>query len=608
MIVKPASVALNVLKENRDPNLLDIFFLSTLELFQVGTRLAEKAGQLENAHKCRLMCIDVHKLRIVAVKSVDKAAVDHAILFVNYLTTQYPSDGRFWFQQTIMQFNFKPEYNGVSHVPGNDNPPNNSSNSTTIGSFSSLCPLFRAILARDNPIDGITADLFLKSKKVDFNDTLLNLALKDFHDFIENQIETWSFLKYFTSFSEFSNFNNFEFVSFLLFIISFFLLSRNSFHLKIFFESILNSKNPQISNLWPFSILLILKISLKFQEKVSFDKNCPFEPSDAIWFKIFQLLKGEMIPNCASSLSSTTNFKSFFIGTILADNQTAYYSEYDFDEEFSIERDQIINEILQYFHYETGQFRKFITIRSDFTIRLGSHFCEKDTSSEEEQELRAIKSGSNRKKNILSKSPDQKHVDNQNGALSCETSEDIIKIDNSIQELKIKLANLSHNHRTVTQTPKEIDYLNNLFIIDTNVLLSGSSAIRSELSQRPERFLIPLIVIYELFKLHEAQHERASYAMEFIEPLMKTSLQVYNNYGRLLLPQEITQQLAMLSLIRNPTVNDDQIILLAKQCQENNPKNQAPILVTEDLNMRLKAKSKCIITISTKEFRQLCNC
>ena len=35
------------------------------------------------------MCIDVHKLRIVAVKSVDKAAIDHAILYVNNLTNTY---------------------------------------------------------------------------------------------------------------------------------------------------------------------------------------------------------------------------------------------------------------------------------------------------------------------------------------------------------------------------------------------------------------------------------------------------------------------------------------------------------------------------------------
>lgn len=329
----------------------------------------------------------------------------------------------------------------------------------------------------------------------------------------------------------------------------------------------MDAKNLKISEFWPFVVLCILKLTLKSD----------FKPSDAIWFKIFQLLKLESFhPN---SLVSTNNYESFFVGTFLDETFTSTSLPfYDFDEEFSLERDNLIIKLTEFFDFKSGPFNDFITLRQDKTLRLGRHFCEKDSSSEEERELENIR------------------ADNS-------------KLDNSIEELRFKLASLSSNSQIETTTA--IDYLNNVFIIDTNVLLAGSPVIRSELSQRPQSFLIPLVVLSEIFKLSKLKNEKSSYAQnafDFIDPLLKSSLNVYNNYGRLLRPEEISQQLAVLTITRTKVLNDDQIILLANQYHQKFPLVPKPILITEDLIMRLKAKSKSIMAISIKEFRNICNC
>jgi rRNA-processing protein FCF1 len=560
LIVKPASMALDYLNSKKDPDALDVFFIKTIELFQVGVSKAEQVNQIDHAHKARLMCIDVHKLRLLALDAVDQDALDFALNYLNDILYRFPSDGRFWFQHSIINFSFIPQ------------------NTTKISNFSSLNSLFYALLARQNPVE-VTSVVLLLDRRVtiDFSNTLLTLALHDFKDFTEKDLQTWSFVKYFQSFIA-SNSEHFishqELTSILLFIFAFFRVSRNSFHLRIFFESFLSAKNQAISEFWPFAVYLLLQL-IKFDET--------FELSDAVWFKIFQLLKKEYIRN--SSLISSFNFKTLLNGTYLNDLDTdtdtdtdlGSYS-YDFDEEFSIERDSIISCIVE--HFELEPFNKFITLRKDGTLRLGYHFCETESDNDA-------------------------HLDIATATIPITNDNTIL--DNSIEELRNKLATLSPS---AVPAIEPLDYLNNHFIIDTNVILSGSQAIRTELSQNPERFLIPLMVLSEISKLCDSSSDKSAYAKdawEFLQPLL-VNLKVYNNYGRLLRTQEITQQLAIMSLTRKLAVNDDQIIELANQFNKNFLKLHKPVIITEDINMRLKAKSKSIRSISIKEFRNLCNC
>ena len=154
---------------------MDVFFLKTIELFQAGVVRAERANQLEYAHKARLMCIDVHKLRLLVSDAVDKDAFDFTINYIDDIVLNFPSDGRFWFQLAIINLTFVPE-NG------------------NIKSFSQLDSLFYALLARDNPIEISSASLLLERRcTFDFSNTLLNLAIKDFQDFASKDLQTWSF-------------------------------------------------------------------------------------------------------------------------------------------------------------------------------------------------------------------------------------------------------------------------------------------------------------------------------------------------------------------------------------------------------------------------------
>ena len=562
LIVKPASMSLEYLKAKKDPDALDVFFLKTIELFQIGVKKAEQAGQLEFAHKARLMCIDVHKLRLLAFVAVDRDALDFTLNYLEDILYNFPSDGRFWFQHAIINFSFIPEKGKIK-------------------SFSALNSLLRALLAKDNPVEVTSVAVLLERRvTVDFSNTLLNLALQDFRDFAFKDLQTWSFVKYFDSFIAAGSENfisHSELASILLFVLAFFRKSQNSFHLRIFFESFLSAKNQSISEFWPFAVFCLLQLFLKSEQN--------FEISDAIWFKIFQLLKNDFTAISTNSLIYSSKFKTVLNGTFLSDNDTGDSgSSYDFDEEFSIERDSIITCIAEYF--KTEPFNKFITMRSDRTLRLGSHFLEKE-SEDDEIDGNTATTTTSISSNMISGTEDS--------------------LDNSIEELRTKLANLSSNPQHQTKGP--LDYLNHNFIIDTNVLLSGSPAIRTELIQNSERFLIPLVVLSEISKLCDS-FDKSVYAQDawnFLQPFL-SNLKVYNSYGRLLRPLEISQQLAILSLTRTLTLNDDQIIELAIQFHKNFPKLHKPVLITEDINMRLKAKSKSVRSISIKDFRNLCNC
>lgn len=534
LIVKPVSLILSQWQQKKDPDTLDVFFLKTIELFQEAE--TNSLGSLKI--RAQLMCIDVHKLRILTLGN--EGTVNFALEYIETCLAESYSDGRLWFQHAIMKFSFLP-------------------NSYPIKDFQSIDSICRSILARDNPVDPKNILILLDRKvNVDFSNTLLNLALSDFKDFVEKDLETWSFVKYFQSFLAGGNekWKLSELAAIFLFVLAFFKISKNSFHFKMFLETSLTAANQSISDFWPFFLFSTFKLV----------EAGELELSDAIWFKIFQLLKGETVIITSIGLNNANNIANIT-------NITSYAN---FDEEFSIERDSIVNSLVEYFDHETGPFRHFITLRSDRSLRLGSHFCQQETESEDENEAALMDT----------KTKGYDTTDH---------------LETSIKELKSKLATLTTNSRPTTV--REIDYLSSHFILDTNVLLSGNQQLINELLNRPELFLIPLVVVSEISGLREST-EKASYALAAWDLIINnTEVQIYNNNGWLLRPEEVPQQLSILQLTRSHALNDDQIIDLAFQFPEL---EDLPILITEDLNMRLVAKSKKVYAISLDRFQKLC--
>lgn len=558
------------------------------------------------------MCIDVHKLRLLALECAEESeALNFTLNYIENCLKEFPFDGRLWFQDAILQFSF---------IPANKN----------LNTFNSLNSISRSILAKENSVDFVSLGIFFDQKvRIDFSNTLLNLVVSDFNDFIGKGIETWSFLKYFETFladgeedfislshSDHSKYSDHgqtsrtnqpsqhsvnishtqptqhneqfpqtklsqtsldsatEISSFFLFILSFLKISKNHFHFNKFLQISLNAKNPKIYEFWPFFLFFSFEIVLI--EK--------FEISDEIWFKIFQILKGEKIYGM-ETLNAWGNYKSFLNGTIYQ-NQNDILTPIIYQmnsEEFSIERDQMVLDVLKYFHHETGQFKEFITLRPDRTLRLGAHFCEQESDSEQERKAEdsIVLGGGGKVKGKNTKA-----------------------LDESIEELRNKLAKLSFKKNSSVKIA-EIDYLNSFFILDTNVILSGNYQLKSELLDRPPLFIVPLVVLQEISNLCDQNNEKSVFAQsawDFLNSILD-KLKIYNNYGQLVDFEEIPRQLSLLSITRNLTSNDDQIIDLASQLLQLTP---AVFLITEDLNMRLKAKSKKVHAISMNRFLKLC--
>lgn len=402
LIVKPAHGALDRLRLKKHPDSLDIFFIKLIELFVCGVERAEEANELDHAHIARLMAIDVHKLRLLALQeeNYDQDAVDFALNFVNEIVNEFPSDGRFWFQYAIIQHTFKTF--GYCSKP----------QLTT--SFTPLSSLSRAVLSVCFPISAAEISKLIQKRICpDFSNTLLTLILKDFDDFVEKDIQAWSFVKYFQTFTVNSEtfFPRSELSALLIFVCAFYRISKNSFHFKIFLESFLSAQNTSIAQFWPFAVYALLRLTA----------GQYFEPSDTLWFKIFQLLKEEInIITSPNVLGYSKNeeliydnfdyeqdsegvkgqvsshwrfsnlmFHSYFQGTILQCPECSDLDlllDYDFDEDFSIERDTIVNLIADLFDTHTGPFKQFLTLRSDRTLRLGSYFCGDEEKIEKLQE------------------------------------------------------------------------------------------------------------------------------------------------------------------------------------------------------------------------------
>lgn len=371
--------------------------------------------------------------------------------------------------------------------------------------------------------------------------------------------KNWSFLKYFDRFicSSHVNFPPEELISLLLIVFGMYLLVQNDASFEAFITLILNASNNHVNRYWQPCLLL----TLRFIDKQSCQMSDPF------WIKVLQLLKAEP---CCSFDSLEPRFLDCFCGTIITASDTLLpFAKYDFQEDLSIEQDAIVQEICSLF--ERPPFNRFIQ-KDDVTFRLGSHFG---------VEPEGIP------------------------APTVQAPQQTIDFDESIQNLQEKLKQLEANDSRPTSPT--IDISLSTIIVDTNALISNDHVLQDELISTPSRFVIPLLVLAEIEKLKE-NAERASLAtscMDILNPLIQSErLAVVNNFGRILRPLEIKQQCEalVLSIALDNRINDDIILDLIPTFRQ-----QRPLLLTEDINMRLKAKTRNIESISLKEFRNLCN-
>lgn len=371
--------------------------------------------------------------------------------------------------------------------------------------------------------------------------------------------KNWSFLKYLDRFicSSHVVFPPEELVSLLLLVFGICLLSRNDSSLEAFITLILNASNNHVNRYWQPCLLLTLQFIKK--------QSCPM--NDPFWIKVLQLLKAE---SCSSFSTPKSNFMDCFSGTIIGgSDELKSFSDCDFQEDLSIEQDAIVQSIFSMF--DDSPFNQFIQ-KQGGSFRLGPHFV-----VEPESHPAPVK----------------------------QTSKPVIDLDESIQTLQEKLKHLETNDsRPATPT---IDISLSTIIVDTNALIANDHVLQDELISTPSRFVIPLIVLAEIEKIKDnAEREYlATSAMAILDPLIQSErLAVVNNFGRILRPLEIKQQCEafVMSLALDNRVNDDVILDLVPTFR-----HQRPLLLTDDINMRLKAKTRNIESISVKEFRTLCN-
>ena len=408
--------------------------------------------------------------------------------------------------------------------------------------------------------------VLIKKLEVDFNNNLLGFLLKDLESTIVNKSKNWSFLRYFDRFvcASHVSFAAEELVCICLFVFGMSLLERNDCALECFISSVLNARNPSVHRSWP----VILLISLQFICKLSLSMSNPF------WISVLQAMRSECLSSFALDLFT---LEDCFTGTVIeCSKDFKVLGQYDFEEDLSIERDAVITKLGSLFE-QSGPFHDYIR-KQDDEFQLGKNIA--DFALE--------------KKPITSPPTDS--------AVPL-VVKDNSKLDQDISGLQERLKELETKEVTSPKTA-EIDVNRARFVIDTNALISNDDVIQAEMNDHPERFYVPLVVLVELEKLksNSEREKLANMADEKLQPLLSSEkVLIVNNFGRILRNEEIKQQLEFLDFVIGNRVNDEVIIDTCRELSKFSP----IVLLTDDVNMRLKAKTRHLDSVSVKEFRKL---
>lgn len=412
--------------------------------------------------------------------------------------------------------------------------------------------------------------MLLKKLDLKFNNNLLGFLVKDLESVITSRSKHWSFLRYFDRFicASHLSLTSEELICTCLFVIGLMMIERNDASFESFVTLILNASNPTVHSDWP----LILVMVLTFCQAQSVTMSDPF------WLKVIQLLQAEHYSDLA--LNSVELFNCF-TGTVIAcTKEFKPFSQYDFKEDLSIERDAILAHLDSFFTGEGAFTFKICKVNGDY--KLGSELA---PAVNEIEQLPTV----------VTESAPLPFVAKDNS-----------KLEKDINDLQERLKELEASDLVTSPKSVEIDLNKARFVLDANALIGNDSVIQEQLTEHPERFLIPLIVLAEIEKLKENSERSnlATRAFEVLDPLMAADkLYIVNNYGRLVRQQEIKQQCWLLSLSIGNRINDDVIIDICRELS----KSGSILLLTEDINMRLKAKTRQIESVSVKEFRRLFN-
>ncbi len=386
--------------------------------------------------------------------------------------------------------------------------------------------------------------------------------MKDLESVALNRTKHWAFLRYFDRFvcSSHAGFAVDELVCVCMLVFGMLLMERNDFALQSFLSSVLNASNPMVQRHWPVVLLMSLKFISEFSLSIS----------NTFWLNVLQAMRGEY---CSSFTSGSLNLLDCFSGTVIGSSlNLKMFSQYDFEEDLSIERDAIIAH-LDLFFEEGGVFHNFVCKR-DAEYRLGAKL-EAELAIEKKPEIKTD--------SVPFFVKDNTKLD-----------KDITGLQERLKELKTK-EQITSAHKFDTSTIR--------FVIDTNALICNDQVIQDVINSQPERFYLPLIVLGEIekFKIYsDRKEELAIQAQDNLKNLMKTLL-IVNNYGRILRNEEIKQQLELIDFLADKRSNDDVIIDICRELS----KSSKLVLLTDDVNMRLKAKTRQIESICVKEFRKL---
>lgn len=106
LLIQPLPAHLSTLLARKKVGDLEAFFASALALFGHCANRCEASDQ-ESLLSCHQMCIDVHKLRLVAFPK-NQEYYNEALEFVTSVSSSFPTNGILWFQKCIVEYTLQP--------------------------------------------------------------------------------------------------------------------------------------------------------------------------------------------------------------------------------------------------------------------------------------------------------------------------------------------------------------------------------------------------------------------------------------------------------------------------------------------------------------------
>ncbi len=106
LLIQPLPNHLPILIEKKKAEELKEFFKTALEFFNHCVNRCDKQDE-ETLFACLQMCIDVHKLRLVAFPE-SVVFFEEAAEYTSNNAASFPANGMLWFQKCIIEYTLRP--------------------------------------------------------------------------------------------------------------------------------------------------------------------------------------------------------------------------------------------------------------------------------------------------------------------------------------------------------------------------------------------------------------------------------------------------------------------------------------------------------------------